>query len=104
MYNESDRKRYMERKFRPGEIVRHFKRELSDPQSTEYLYRIICSAENSETGEQMIVYQALYGSKRIYVRPRDMFMSETDHDKYPGIRQKYRFEQADKEEITICCL
>ena len=41
----------------------------------------------------MIVYRALYGEKKLFVRPYEMFMEEVDHAKYPGIRQKYRFEK-----------
>ena len=83
----------MERKFEPGDLVRHFKRETVDQDSTVYLYKIVGEAEHTETGEMMMVYQALYGDMRLYVRPLAMFMGETDHDKYPDIKQKYRFEK-----------
>jgi len=88
----------MERKFEPGDLVRHFKRETVDQDSTVYLYRIIGEAEHTETGEMMMVYQALYGDMRLYARPFAMFMEETDHDKYPDIKQKYRFEKVKEEE------
>lgn len=88
-----------ERTFHPGDIVRHFKREtLSEEDAAKniYLYRIVGAAEDTETGERRMVYQALYGGFKLYVRPYDMFMGEVDREKYPEIRQKYRFEKAER--------
>ena len=80
------------REFKPNQIVRHFKRELVDPTSMDYLYRIVDIAIHSESKEKYMVYQGLYGNCETYIRPLEMFMSEVDHEKYPDIKQKYRFE------------
>ena len=81
------------RDFEPGNTIRHFERETVDQNGMQYLYEYIGEAIHSETGEKMIVYRALYGEKKLFVRPYEMFMEEVDHAKYPGIRQKYRFEK-----------
>lgn len=64
-------------------IYRHFKGEK---------YEVIDVAEHTETGEKMVVYRALYGEYKLYVRPYDMFTSKVDKVKYPNSKQEYRFE------------
>lgn len=84
----------------PGTIVRHFKREtIRNPGINDYLYEIVGLAEHTESKENMMIYRALYGSGKLYARPIDMFMSEVDHNKYPSIQQKYRFENNERSNV-----
>lgn len=56
------------------------------------LFKTLYMVRHSETLELMIVYQALYGNKIIYVTPYDIFISEVDHNEYPNVKQAYKFE------------
>lgn len=47
-----------------GEYYRHFKGNI---------YRVLHIAKNSETLEEMVMYQAMYGEHGIWVRPKVMF-------------------------------
>ena len=89
---------YMQERIKSGDIVKHFKRsqaikDIDNPDNMVYLYEVISTNVNhTETGERLVVYRALYGDKKLYARPYDMFMSEVDKEKYPDVAQKYRFE------------
>ena len=77
---------------KPQEMYRHFKGNI---------YQIRCLAKHSETGETMVVYQAMYDTFQIYVRPLDMFMEEVDRAKYPDVKQRYRFELLQDMELSM---
>ena len=85
----------LERDIREGDIVRHFKREWVSEDTSEYLYKVLAFASHTETGERLVIYQALYAPFKTCARPYAMFMSEVDREKYPDIRQKYRFEKVE---------
>lgn len=64
-------------------VYRHFKGNY---------YYVEDIAYHSETEEAYVVYRPLYDNGKLWIRPLSMFVSEVDHEKYPNIKQKYRFE------------
>ena len=72
-------------------IYKHFKGNY---------YIVVDIAYDSETKEKMVVYRQLYEDTKLWIRPYDMFLSEVDHEKYPNVEQKYRFELQDIESVV----
>lgn len=64
-------------------VYRHFKGDY---------YLVVDVANDSETKEKYVIYRKLYDDGSLWIRPLKMFLSEVDHEKYPNVKQKYRFE------------
>lgn len=79
-----------------GEFYRHFKGKL---------YQVKMIARDSESQQEMVVYQAMYAPFAYWVRPLVDFLSEVDHKKYPDVTQKLRFQKVEfqktKEDADI---
>lgn len=77
----------------PGAIVRHFKGKL---------YEVLGIAVHTETADDLVIYKALYPPYGVYARPRNMFLSKVDEEKYPEHAGEWRLRIATKEEIQGC--
>ena len=64
-------------------IYKHFKGNY---------YLVEDLATHCDDGSTYVIYRALYGDNKLYIRPLDVFLSEVDKSKYPNVNQKYRFE------------
>lgn len=72
-------------------IYRHFKGDY---------YIVEDIANHSETKDKYVVYRKLYGDNSLWIREINMFLSEVDHNKYPNVKQKYRFELQEIESVA----
>ena len=76
----------MKRELKIHGVYRHFKGKF---------YIVEDVATHSEDWTEYVVYRRLYGDGRLFIRPLEMFLSEVDHEKYPEVKQKWRFEEAE---------
>lgn len=80
------------RKVKINGIYRHFKGDY---------YIVVDIANDSETKNKVVVYRRLYGDGSLWVRPLEMFLSEVNREKYPNVKQKYRFELQEIKSVAI---
>lgn len=73
------------REIKIGEIYKHFK--------GNYYYIVDIVNDSEDENEKVVIYKGLYGEHTTWARKYSNFVSEVDHEKYPEIKQKYRFEE-----------
>lgn len=78
------------RKLEVNRIYKHFKGDY---------YIVLGTGINSEILEEYVIYRALYGEGKVYLREINNFLSEVDHEKYPNVKQKYRLELQEIESV-----
>ena len=71
-------------------IYKHFKGDY---------YLVVDVAKHSENGQDCVIYRKLYDDCSLWVRPLNMFLEEVDHEKYPHVKQKYRFQLQDIKSV-----
>ena len=72
------------RQLQVGEVYRHFKGSF---------YRVMALGYDANTEERVVIYRRADDmNDKIWVRPFVEFMSKVDHEKYPEVTQKFRFE------------
>ena len=70
-----------------GRRYRHFKGNV---------YVVTNLAVQSENEGILVIYKDFKQPDKVWARPLDMFLSEVDHEKYPDVVQKMRFEKITK--------
>lgn len=76
--------RSLHRDWKAFDLVKHFKGTL---------YRIIGVGKDTETEQEVIIYKRADNTGEVWVRPRAIFEGEVDHEKYPEVKQEWRFEK-----------
>lgn len=65
-------------------IYRHFKGD-------HYLLEDVALSSDDGVTEY-VIYRKLYGNGSLFIREKNDFLGEVNHEKYPQIAQKYKFE------------
>lgn len=79
------------REIQINRVYKHFKGDY---------YLVVDIGTDSETLEKCVIYRKLYEDGALWIRPLDDFLSEVDHEKYPDVKQKYRFELQDIKSVA----